>query len=182
MQKSPPQCLCLLRVFWMIVSVLLWGCYWQFTDTRDSTQENLCRIYNINTFFKRPEQWWFCYNKRLDPDLLLTLHQLHEVLCSWWKGGAHLLHHGLHTVKVNAWVYTRPTLSVREHLQFHTHMGDGHRRAATEREQLYGDTTLMLSRQRSVCVFVMRAWILLPALLTFTSQDATGFSSTRWFL
>ncbi len=110
----------------------------------------LCRVYNIT--LKSLKQWWFCYNKKLDPDLLLVLHQFHEVLRSWWKGGAHLLHHGLHSLKVNAWVYTRPTLSVLEHLQSHTHMSDSHRWAATEREQLYRDTTPMLSRQRSVCV------------------------------
>lgn len=84
---------------------------------------------------------WICCNKKLDPDLLLALHQLHEVLCSWWKGGAHLLHHSLHTLKVDAWVCTRATLSVLERLQSHTHMGDSHRGAATERKQLYGDTT-----------------------------------------
>ncbi len=134
-------CYVLDKVFWVNVSVLLWGCYWLLTDTRDSTLENLCRVYNIT--LKSLKLWWFCYNKKLDPDLLLALHQFHEVLRSWWKGGAHLLHHGLHTLKVNAWIYSRPTLSVLEHLLSHTHMGDSHRGAATEREQLYGDTTLV---------------------------------------
>lgn len=68
---------------------------------------------------------------------MLALHQLHEILCSRWKGGAHLLHHGLHLLKVNAWVYSWPTLSALQRLQSHTHMSDRHRGAATEREQLY---------------------------------------------
>lgn len=73
-------------------------------------------------------------------DLLLKLHHFHEVLSPGGEGGAHLLHHGLDTMKVDASVQAGLELCSRTKPQSDDHLTDSHSRPAAEREQLSEDT------------------------------------------
>lgn len=73
-------------------------------------------------------------------DLLLKLHHFHEALRAGGQGGAHLLHHGLDTMKVDASGRARLDFCSWTEPQSYNHPMDPHDRPAAEREKLRVET------------------------------------------